>query len=102
MPNKMRLDLDALAIESFDTLPDARARRGTVVAHDSWTEPQEPDTILNTCGCPTPGCGGTVPGSGQTYCGAYTCAGQDSCDYTRCLDTCDNCPQEPATPFSPC
>jgi hypothetical protein len=101
MRNKMRLDLDVLAVESFDTLPIAHPR-GTVVAHESATGPEEPDTIANTCQCPTPGCGGTVPGSGATYCGAWTCAPQDSCVYTQCLDTCDNCPQEPATPFSPC
>jgi hypothetical protein len=102
MRNKLRLDLDALAVESFDTRP-ALAPRGTIVAHDSATEPQDPQTIVNTCDCPTAAwtCGCTVPGSGQTYCGAYTCAG-DSCYYTNCLDTCDNCPQEPATPFSPC
>lgn len=97
MRTKLRLNLEALAVESFDTLT-GRAPRGTVVAHDS-TEPQEPNSIVNTCECPgaSNGCGG----SAQTYCGYATC-GQDSCYATHCVDTCNNCPQQPATPFLPC
>jgi len=98
MRNKLQLDLEALAVESFDTLPGAHAPRGTVVAYDSNTEPQEPNSIVNTCECPGTGGGGW---SAQTYCGQATC-GQDSCYATHCVDTCSNCPQEPATPFSPC
>jgi hypothetical protein len=93
MRNKLRLNLEALAVESFDTLPGDWAPRGTVVAHDS-TEPQEPNSIVNTCECP--GCSAGGGGSAQTYCG------QDSCYATHCVDTCNNCPQEPATPFFPC
>lgn len=99
MRNQLRLNLEALAVESFDTLPGTRALRGTVAAHDS-TEPQEPDTIVNTCECPPGGSAG-CGGSAQTYCGQATC-GQDSCYATHCVDTCNNCPQLPATPFSPC
>jgi|GEM_PF-5940702 len=99
MGNKLRLNLEALAVESFDTVQGARAPRGTVVAHDSYTEPQEPNSIGGTCECVvlTTGCGG----SAQTDCGQATC-GQDSCYATHCVDTCNNCPQEPATPFLPC
>ncbi|HEU4556869.1 MAG TPA: hypothetical protein VFS20_03430 [Longimicrobium sp.] len=98
MRNMLRLNLEALAVESFDTLPGARAPRGTVMAYDTYTEPEEPNSIVNTCECPG---GPASPGSAQTYCGYATC-GQDSCYATNCMDTCDNCPQEPATPFSPC
>lgn len=98
---KMKLDLDALAVESFDTAPGTGAGHGTIRGHDSApTEPEEPDTIAATCDCPP-------PGTNQTACGQFTC--QWSCDagcsnvtcggstcWATCPDSCYVCgPQEP-------
>jgi len=98
---KMTLDLDSLSVESFDTAAGL-AGRGTVRGLDSWTEPQEPDTIAATCGCPPAGTGQTACGqatcdatcfcaSNQATCGEYSC-------WRTCQNTCDVCgPQEPQT-----
>lgn len=53
---KIQLDLDQLAVESFETLGDARGE-GTVLALEV-TNPRLSD-CLNTCdGCPTYSCNG--------------------------------------------
>lgn len=36
---KIKLNLERLAVQSFDTTDDARTRRGTVRGHDSWLDP---------------------------------------------------------------
>lgn len=49
---KIRLDLERLEADTFEVLPAAEVRGGTVNAHDSTTVmPQR--TCWNTCGCPT-------------------------------------------------
>ena len=102
---KMRLDLDSLAVQSFDTSPEGRAERGTVRGLDSATEPQEPDSIAATCECPPPATNYTA--CGQFTCGQFTC--QWTCDpgcsnvtcggstcWQTCPDSCHVCgPQEP-------
>lgn len=91
---KLRLDLAALHVETFETAIPA-GLRGTVRLHDS----EEPQTIDATCECPPQtnhtacgqfSCGWTCtcPGTAVT-CGEYTCAG-------TCQDSCNVCgPQDP-------
>ena len=61
--SKLRLDLDALRVESFETVAGAAAERGTVRAHDDSLDPGGPSRGA-TCGltCPAscpPSCPGT-------------------------------------------
>jgi hypothetical protein len=94
---KMKLDLDSLSVDSFDTAAGSTGR-GTVRGLDSWTEPQGLDSIVATCDCPQ------AP-TGQTACGQATCGstctcpntlgGEDTCWHT-CRNTCNVCgPQGP-------
>ncbi|HEX8905972.1 MAG TPA: hypothetical protein VF771_14075 [Longimicrobiaceae bacterium] len=99
---KLTLNLDELAVDSFDTVPTA-GRRGTVQARSGTTYADEscngtcdhtcyPDSCAScdfTCGsCAS--CGGTCAVS----CGAATCGGADTCggtcDYATCAqpETC--------------
>lgn len=76
MRKKLTLDLDALAVSSFDTGEAAGKPRGTVQAH-------EPCTCRATCDCP----------SAIYWCAdiAYTVY---SCDYTKnlsCWNTFQTC-----------
>lgn len=65
---KIRLDVDALRVESFGTAKE-EAPRGTVHAH-------------------TGGCAGWS--AGPTGCGEWTCLNYGSCDpYAECLHTGD-------------
>lgn len=67
MRRKLRLDVDELAVSSFDAGEADAAARGTVQAN-------APCTCLHSCACP----------SAIYYCGtlAYTAY---SCDYTKNL-----------------
>jgi hypothetical protein len=79
--NKIKLDLDALAVESFPTAADESRRVGTVYANDN-------DSIGHTY------CGNTCGGEWGSPCGGYTnhvltgctcyCTGvlEPSCDVT--------------------
>ena len=100
---KVKLQLESLAVESFDTSPPEPAE-GTVAAHQVWLTDA---TCLNSCGgscfltcgtcyntcfqsCPNTcwiSCGGT--------CREYTCA------YT-CLRTCLYCARTADTCYLPC
>ena len=95
---KMKLDLDELTVDSFDT-SSAGPRAGTVFG--------EQCTCYTNCtcpGCPTcaQSCNGTCGDSCNGTCGdsCYgTCAGQYSCDYTcdscyytQCANSCYGCP----------
>jgi hypothetical protein len=83
---KLRLDLDALVVESFDTLTDGRRGPGTVKGHNEEVAPGEeedaavPWTWWATCTCAI-----SCFGSCQNTC--ETCPGDVSC-VTRCHDTC--------------
>lgn len=88
---KLRLDLDALTVESFDT--DARGARdgGTVFGHNGWTEPVDQiETAALTCiGCThQTGCGRASCGCGT---GGGSPSGDVTCGLTYCNDTCDLC-----------
>ena len=81
---KLRLDLDELAVESFDTQKDAR-EKGTVVGEQCscggtcYPEATCPQTCAYTCDDPT--CAYT--------CDDATCAGL-TCNYESCGGTCFN------------
>lgn len=78
--NKVKLNLDALKVETFDTTPRERAR-GTVVGRE------DPCTCLTECTCPgCPTCENylTCDATCPETCDDYTCA--DSC-----WDTCRSC-----------
>jgi len=84
MPTKQKLDLDRLAVDSFETTAAPDGDRGTVRAHESGdapnpTPPEYACTCANTCLCRT----------AYYHCGTghYTIY---SCDYTgnaSCLVT---------------
>jgi hypothetical protein len=87
---KMKLNLEQLAVDSFDTSA-APEKRGTVFG-EQCTCP----TNCTCPGCPTcyESCNGTC---GDSCYG--TCAGQwscdptcDSCYYTQCAQSCYGCP----------
>ena len=76
MPVKRTLDLNRLAVESFETTSASTEARGTVRAHESGdapnpTPPEYPCTCAATCLCKT----------NYYYCGTghYTIY---SCDFT--------------------
>jgi hypothetical protein len=87
--NKLKLDLDQLTVESFNTDASGIARRGTVRAHSEFfclpTHLCAPtygeftcgDTCDNTCHTCGASCGGGC-GSG------YSC-------YGSCAETCNTC-----------
>lgn len=77
--DKLKLHLDELAVESFDTCPVDR-EKGTV-----FGEQQPPCTCPTLCTCPgCPTCDATCP---QT-CDDFTCA--VSCEGT-CVASCESC-----------
>jgi hypothetical protein len=97
MPSKLKLDLDQLAVDSFDTA-DARPRRGTVFG--------EQCTCPTACTCPgCPTCDATCPATCVNTCDDYTCA--NSCNGTcgascnTCNFACNTC-QATACGASPC
>ena len=74
---KLKLEVEALSVESFDPEPTAAAR-GTAFAHDSGYTPDEPcyasfDYVIDTC---LPSCGATCAGQNTCWdtCGA-SCGG---------------------------
>ncbi len=76
---KLRLELDQLAVESFDTSVIA-ARKGTVVAEEQCTCPSACHTYCDTCpGCPT--C--DESGCNEASCGG-SCYPCESVDYYTC------------------
>ncbi|HWK89445.1 MAG TPA: hypothetical protein VNP72_05595 [Longimicrobium sp.] len=78
MQSKLRLDLDQLQVESFDTHPGEAQKRGTVHGHQQY---------CYYCCCYPCCCGG---GTAMTGCGQNTC--QASCNgtcYASCNGTCD-------------
>ena len=90
---KLRLNLDSLHVESFQTAAPVWGR-GTVRMHES----QEPESIVATCDCPGPGgasAWATCDWSCGGNCSNATCGG-NTCEYQTCADSCNWCgPQEP-------
>lgn len=79
--NKLKLSMEDLSVESFDTTA-MRAEKGTVVGEQQCTC----YTVCTCPGCPT--CNGTCPADNTC---ADTC--WDTCDNFTCLETCgfSNC-----------
>jgi hypothetical protein len=93
---KLRLNLDALTVESFDTVGGDAARRGTVPAHAMNSElncmPTERGCEAagsDTCATQATACG-TCATCWATNCGATACGSCNgaTCVYTYC-GTCD-------------
>ena len=71
---KIRLDVDRLAVETFDTAGEKGRRPGTVRAHDaSW-----PDCVSSPSGCPT-----CEQGCHQD---TLTCFASCSTDHRPCIE----------------
>lgn len=89
--HKLKLDLDQLAVESFDTVPGGGAQPGTVEGLqisvnrciESYDAPTCPDTCADTCGF---SCTRTQD---------YTCPGTcwNTCDDASCNTCLTNCEQ---------
>jgi hypothetical protein len=90
--HKLKLDLDRLTVESFETKASGVEWRGTVQANSHICAFTAIDnTCLTNCGTCDASCGGTCGCSGGYTCGG-TCNG--SC-YDPTCDTCvTNCAQE--------
>jgi hypothetical protein len=101
---KLRLDLDALQVDTFGTESVRRKEYGTVRAHISALCTNTCDTVQdftcadqNTCGGDTCGADYTCRFESCGACGTYYCAtGDPSCDAFSCVYTCtcnpyDNC-----------
>ena len=75
---RLKLDLNDLLVESFDTSPKAK-QRGTVFGQNHCT-------CISDCSCP--GC----PTCDPSFCdtGCATCPGtcEETCDGRSCWDTC--------------
>lgn len=90
---KLKLDLDALVVDSFDPEPRGARAGGTVFAHGTEPPPADSfDTDPFSCNCgggggTGPTCGATCP---ATCAGQNTCA-QQTCGLTYCVDSCDYC-----------
>lgn len=93
---KLKLEMDELVVDSFETLPVRDTRRGTVEGHATWdtcrplvcTETQEPTayyTCPNTCANT---CAYTCDDVTCATC-ANTCQG--TCEFTCDDATCDTC-----------
>jgi hypothetical protein len=97
---KLRLELDQLTVDSFDTAVPA-AKRGTVMGEEQCTCPSACNTNCTCPGCPTcdhtycnqASCNGTCDDSCASYC--HTCAGEYTCDFSLSRDpwACQCCPQ---------
>lgn len=102
MAAKLKLNMEDLSVDSFDTTRGEQAR-GTVVGEQQCT-----CYTLCTCpGCPT--CDATCPATCAHTCDDATCAGcgsaytcEVSCNYTDCRFQCQASCQNTACGPSPC
>ena len=100
MKKKLRLELDALAVETFDTLA-ARPARGTVAGQDGGTDATvcwglcgTGDTEYAFCTYGRESCGGScncpseMSCDGTCYESPCVASGSWSCDGSTCAATC--------------
>jgi len=90
--NKLRLRLDDLRVDSFETLPDA-AERGTVLGNRAISDST---CVQDICTC--------APTEGETRDGGYTCAtraGTCQSRAERCVDPCMWCGVDTDPPTCP-
>jgi hypothetical protein len=74
MPRKLTLDLDRLAVHSFDTTGAGAGKHGTVRGEESPTTPPVDNCTCDaTCACP----------SAYYYCNTGAALTHYSCHYTR-------------------
>lgn len=74
MPRKLTLELDTLAVHSFDTTPQDAGDRGTVLGAESPTTPPVDNcTCQASCACP----------SAYYYCNTNPVHTNYSCGYTK-------------------
>ena len=84
--NKLKLNLDELSVESFDTTRNEKAT-GTVFG--------EQCTCYTQCTCPgCPTCDATCPATCAYTCDDASCGGSCDCTYDY---TCEGCTQYDAT-----
>lgn len=77
MMKKLRLNLEALQVESFDTASEAAAR-GTVHGRDRLDDAViGPQTTEDDSNCPIQSCGCSEPGQRFTECDCETTAPAD-------------------------
>lgn len=76
--NKLKLDLESVAVETFEVAADGERRDGSVDAYDSGLEPlsHEPDTCYVSCGetCVSAACGTCAPSCWPTCGWSPECA----------------------------
>jgi hypothetical protein len=85
--SKIRLDLDALQVESFDTTGGEKHARGTVRGNGVAADPVAADTVeADTCG------GGCSWDSNCARSCPWTCAGDPESCGGSCEGTCHTCP----------
>lgn len=92
---KLKLDLNELQVETFDTSPEENEARGTVQGHYVSGEPEfctDFTICIEICPLPTRGtcasCGNTCGGTCGHSCGG-TCASCNTCGGTcTCGNTC--------------
>jgi hypothetical protein len=80
---KLRLDLDALVVDSFDTVP-AGAGRGTIAANQLGIE--EPPASQSNCEA----CYYTLPATCLS-CGEDVCTMASKTECPSCYDSCNGC-----------
>ena len=86
---KLKLDMDQLTVDSFDTLSADGAGRGTIEAFGTQAPIEWNPTYAPTCAATCASCAGT----GDTcYCSGYTCG--DTCNDPTCATCQTNCEQE--------
>ena len=94
---KLKLNLDDLKVESFETVPESLAAKGTVKGADDHTVPGYNTCNLTCQGLPTcdygPTCLGTCPSACTCGSGCFgsciTCGGNWTCWQTGGCPTCN-------------
>lgn len=84
MKKKLKLEIEAVRVDSFDTTPEGRGRGGTVFGQIS-IHCTDSDPVASNCCTPN----ATCPPTSFTLCTCdseddYTCGTNNSCAYTRC------------------
>jgi hypothetical protein len=95
---KLRLDLDALAVESFDTMWASRAGRGTVAANrvEIGGVPYEPKASHSDCA----DCHYTIIATCLS-CGEDVCTMASKTECPSCYRSCNGCGPTCACPIEP-
>jgi hypothetical protein len=92
---KLKLDLDQLTVDSFDTLSADGAGRGTIEAFQTTAPPctlEYYPTYAPTCAATCASCNGTCDNTCGSTCGGYTCGG--TCNDPTCGTCQTHCQQE--------